>query len=145
MGKSFFRGSDAEVYTGSRAFSAKINESPSAYGISPERAAEYAVVDVAYAAAYVAAVSPEQRTKGRVCAKNQAKARLMRMASDLANIIAGSGASDVEKISLGLSVRAKPAPLPPPGKPDAHRVMLLGDGSIQLTWKCKNPPGSRGT
>lgn len=145
MGKSFFRGTDAEVYSGSHAFSAKINESGSAYGISPELAAQYALLDADYAAAYLASQNPGLRTTSRVIEKNDSKARLMSMASDLAKIIGGSGVSDGEMIALGLSVRATPAPLPPPGRPDEFRVRLLGDGSWELTWKCKNPPGSRGT
>jgi len=34
---------------------------------------------------------------------------------------------------------------PPPGTPFAFTVGLLQDGSLQLTWKCRNPSGTVGT
>src|SRR5687768_9211610 len=34
MARSFFAGTDAELYTGSAAFSAKINQSPESFGLS---------------------------------------------------------------------------------------------------------------
>lgn len=38
-----------------------------------------------------------------------------------------------------------PSTPPPPGTPFELSVGLLGDGSLQLKWKCSNPAGTTGT
>ena len=38
-----------------------------------------------------------------------------------------------------------PAPVPPPGVPEAFRVQLLQSGAVKLSWKCANPPRAQGT
>jgi hypothetical protein len=146
MAHSFFTGTDAQLYTGSAAFSARISLTPAAFGLLESQAVEYAALDASYAACYMAALDPQQRTKAKVVGKNEARARLRAMASDLAKIIGGTASvTSEQKVELGLNVPAMPSPLPPPGTPHSFRVTLMGDGSIGLGWKCKNPPGSRGT
>src|SRR5688572_1674884 len=118
MAHSFFTGTDAQLYTGSAAFSAQISLAPELYGLLESQAAAYASLNAIYAACYLAAHNPEQRTRGRVVAKNEARARLRAMAADLAKIIDAT-VTDGQKVELGLNVRAKPSRLPPPGTPDA--------------------------
>ncbi len=146
MAHSFFTGTDAQLYTGSHAFSAKISATPEAYGLVESQAAEYASLNAIYAASYLTALDPQQRTRGTVIEKNDVRARLRVMASELAGIIGATvSVTSGQKLELGLNVRAQPSPLPPPGTPDRFRVTLSGDGSVELGWKCNNPPGSRGT
>lgn len=38
-----------------------------------------------------------------------------------------------------------PGALPPPGTPFGFTVGLLQNGSLELKWKCSNPPGTYGT
>src|SRR5690606_22240978 len=84
--------------------------------------------------------------QAKVQAKNDAKTSLKRMASDLSKIVSGSpGTTHEQRIELGLSVRAKPSPLPPPGACAGFKVVLHADGSLQLSWKSDNPSGARGT
>lgn len=40
---------------------------------------------------------------------------------------------------------APPSTPPPPGTPFELSVGLLGDGSLDLKWKCNNPSGTMGT
>ena len=40
---------------------------------------------------------------------------------------------------------SKPAPVAPPGQPSNFAFHIDGDGSLKLTWKCKNPRNSSGT
>jgi hypothetical protein len=40
---------------------------------------------------------------------------------------------------------ALPSPIPAPGTPTNFTVALLGDGSLELKWKCANPAGAAGT
>src|SRR5687768_14510632 len=82
MGKSFFRGTDAELYTGSANFSTLITATPTVFGLTAPQATAYAALNAAYAAAYVAANNPLTRTKPAITAKNDAKIPLKIMASD---------------------------------------------------------------
>lgn len=147
MARSFFNTrNDAELYTGSAAFSAQISATPEAFGITSEIASGYAALDAVFAAAYMAANAPDTRTRGAVAAKDDAAAAVKRQAAAIAKLIAASPAvTDQQKLDLGLSVRKAPSPLPPPGTPNDFRVTLSADGSIELTWKCVHPRGSRGT
>src|SRR5687767_11666256 len=90
MGRSFFLGTDAELYTGSKAFSSQITATPTAFGLTAANASAYAALNSAYEAAYLAANNAETRTKGAVQAKRDAKIALKAMASDLAKIIDGT-------------------------------------------------------
>jgi hypothetical protein len=40
---------------------------------------------------------------------------------------------------------ATPSPKPPPGAPTDFAGPLMADGSLELAWKCANPPGATGT
>ena len=146
MARSFFTGTDAELYTGSESFSTKISATPTAYGLTAAQASSYASLNSVYAASYMAAQDPETRTKGQVAAKNTARDNLRIAASDLAKIIDGTpSVTDQQKIDLGLNVRKIPSPMPPPGTPYQLKVELLPNGSLKLKWKCNNPAGSTGT
>lgn len=145
MGKSFFLGTDAELYAGSAAFSAQITATPTSFGLVAAQATAYAALNAAYATAYLAATNPLTRTKGAIEGKDAAKASLKIMASDLAKIIDGTATvTDQQKANLGLSVRATPTPRPAPGMPTDFRVELFQNGSIGLKWKCANPAGAPG-
>lgn len=146
MGSSFFRGNDAELYTGSENFSTKISATPTAFGLSAPAAAAYAALNTTWRSAYEVATDPATRTKAAIAAKNEARDPLRQMASDLAKIIDGtSTVTNEQRIELGLNVRATPTPVPPPGTPSNFRVELFEDGSLQLKWKCNNPNGAKGT
>jgi hypothetical protein len=147
MGKSFFLGTYAEVYTGSAAFSTQITATPTAFGLVAAQATAYAALNDAYATAYLAAQDPSTRTKGQTAAKKTAKQNLIVMASNLAKIIQGTPTvTDQQKIDLGISVRATPTPIGPLGKAEDFKVSLdPASGTVKLTWKCKNPRGASGT
>jgi len=126
--RSFFYGSDAELYTGSANFSTKIGSKGSQYGITPQQATDYATANAVYAAKYEAAIDPETRTKGKIAAKNAAKASLKLMASDLAKFVDGTpSVTDEMKIDLGLAVRKQPSPQPAPTeRPAVNIVSVVG-------------------
>ena len=146
MARSFFAGTDAQLYAGSASFATKISATPTAYGLTAPQATAYAARNATYAAAYEAAIDPETRTKGTVAAKNDARVAVRMTASDLAKVINGTATvTDEQKIDLGLNVRKRPSPRPAPGTPSDFGIKLSGDGSLTLTWTCKNPKGSTGT
>ncbi len=145
MSRSFFTGNDAELYSGSAAFSAQITATPTAFGLTAPLAAEYAALNDAYAAAWLAATDPEQRTKGKVREKNSAKVALRRKASELAKLIDGTASvTDAQRDNLGLSVRNVPGPVGNPATPTSCVAEFTGDGSVRLKWKCENPRGCIG-
>ncbi len=147
MGKSFFNGStDAELLSGSRNFAEKISVGWAAYGISEAMAMAYVALDAQWQAAYKASHAPDSRTTCQLIGKNDLRARVKAMASRLGKLISGNpNILDDNLASLGLSVRAKAAPLAEPGMPYRLSTKLDGDGSLILSWKCDNPAGSRGT
>lgn len=40
---------------------------------------------------------------------------------------------------------ATPSPVPPPGTPEGFKATINPTGTLKLSWKCANPPGSSGT
>ena len=139
MGRSFYYGTDAELYTGSQSFSTKITATPTAFGLVAADATSYAALNAIYETAYLEAVDPETRTKGKIAAKAQARVNLMAAAADLAKKIDGtSTVTDEQKIDLGLSVRATPTPIPAPD--EAPNVDILE--RIGTTVKIKMHDGS---
>jgi hypothetical protein len=146
MGRSFFLGTYAELYTGSQAFSTQITATPTAFGLTAAQATAYAALNDAYATAYLAAEDPSTRTQGQTAARRTARQNLVVMASNLAKIIQGTPTvTDQQKIDLGISVRATPTPMGPLGQARNFKVVLdPASGIVNLTWKCTNPRGATG-
>ena len=140
MGRSFYLGTIAQLYTGTQTFATLIVASPTSYGLSASIAAAYKTLSDSYVAKYILSEAPETRTKGTVRARNDAKTLLKQKAAELAKIIeATPSVTNQQRDNLGLSVRATPTPMPPPGTPGDFKVELLGDGSVQTMWKANNP------
>ncbi len=147
MSRSFFTfTNDWELVNASRVFSEKISLSPAVYGLTAAEAAAYSVLHHAFADAYSHAAAPGRKCTSLVIGKNDARAPLVAMASRLAKRIDGvASVTDEQRIDLGLSVRAKRSPQGAPGTPERFGLSLLGNGCVELHWKCKNPRGSTGT
>jgi hypothetical protein len=146
MGKSFYLGTEEQLYIGSNSFTAKIVLAPTDYGLVAGQATAYQSLNTTWAAAYLAAKDPDTRTKAKVQAKNDAKVPLMAMLSGLAGIIEKCPTvTNEQRVLLGLSVRALPTPIGPPGLPTSFNATLNFNGSLDLSWKCPNPRGSTGT
>ncbi len=146
MGKSFYYGTDAQLYTGSQTFSDLINAAATTYGLTVAQAASYQTLNDSFAASYMLSQAPETRTKGTIQARNDAKVLLKQKAAELAKIVeATPTVTNQQKIDLGLSVRATPTIKPPPGTASNFKVTLQGDGSVQATWRANNPTGLTGT
>lgn len=145
MGRSFYFGTAAQLYTGSQTFSDLINASATTYGLTTAQATAYKALNDDYAAKYRLSEAPETRTRGTIQARNDSTVLLTQKAAELAKIVdATPTVTNQQKIDLGLSVRATPTPKPPPGTPSHFRVELLGDGSVQVTWRANNPTGMTG-
>ncbi len=145
MGRSFYFGTPAQLYTSSQTFSDLINAAATSYGLTSAQALSYQTLNDDYRAKFVLSQAPETRTKGTIQARNDSKFLLIQKAAELAKIIeATPTVTNQQKVDLGLSVRATPSPMPPPGTCSNFKVELLGDGSVKSTWKANNPPGMTG-
>lgn len=147
MARSFFTlRNDAALANASANFSNLISAAPTTYGLTAANASSYAAKQAAFAAAVEAVGNKLTKNTALVIARNDARQELVTMASDLAKIIDGTPTvTNEQKAELGLSVRKTPAPVPPPGTPYDFKATLLGNGDLELKWKCNNPTGSAGT
>jgi hypothetical protein len=146
MGRSFYLAkSHADLYAGSNTFSNLISSAYASYGLSQAQAQDYAALNATYGAAFLLAQAPQTRTRSTLQDRNDAAIPLVAKAAELAKIIdATPTVTNSQKVALGLSVRATPSPMPPPGTPDRFKVTLLADGSVQSKWKANNPAGMTG-
>jgi hypothetical protein len=146
MGQSFYLAKTyAALLTASQAFSDLINVGATAYGLTTLQASDYQTLNDTFAAKYQLAQAPDTRTKATVQGLKDARVALVAKASQLAKIVeATPTVTNEQKAALGLSVRATPQPAPAPGTCSDFKVELLGDGSVQSTWRANNPPGVSG-
>jgi hypothetical protein len=145
MPKSFYLGTDHELYTGGSDFSAKITASPGAFGLDSSQCVAYAAVNAAYASAYEASQDPATRTKAKISAKNQARANLRKATADLARIIDGTATvTDEQKIELGLNVRASSARVPPPGVAPVAEIIGVNGHLVSVRVRDGETPSRRG-
>jgi hypothetical protein len=79
------------------------------------------------------------RAAGAACI---AKVRVAATAAAAAG--AGDEGGHVYSIAL-LPMPARPGRVPAPGQPRGFASTLLVDGTLRLTWRCKNPVGAAGT
>src|SRR5690242_17687248 len=106
MARSFLPNNQGELLLWSSAFSAGIDAMGESIGIDPQQCANYAQLHAQYAAALSAALAPDTRTRGKVSAKNDARAALKNEARRLARIVnAHPSVTDVQRANLGLSMR----------------------------------------
>ena len=142
MATHFIPSREADLVTWSTNFNTLIVATPTAFGLVAGQATTYTGLHTAFVDAYQAAKDPGTRTPASIVTKNDARRALVANARLLARIIqATPSVTDTQRAELGLSVRGEPAPVGNPGTPTDFRVGLLGDGSLDLKWKCKNPAG----
>jgi hypothetical protein len=146
MGKSFYlTQSYSSLRDASQVFSDLINAGATTYGLTTLQATSYQTLNDDYVAKYVLATAPETRTKATILDRNNSALLLKAKAAELAKIVeATPTVTDGQKANLGLSVRATPAPMPPPGTPSDFKAQLMNDGSVQSTWRANNPVGMTG-
>lgn len=69
----------------------------------------------------------------------------IRQAAAQAGLAGGAVAAGEVYVAAHVPPPAPKRRLPPPGRPTDVRIALLGDGTLRLTWKCRNPRGAIGT
>jgi len=151
MAVSFFPNADAAALAWAQHFSSMITASATTYGLTAAQATAYAALVTSYQTA-LAASEPTVRSKTTTAAKNQAKATLKLSSTQLANIIYGQPTvTDAQKIALGLTVRATPTPVPPPGNPPSLDIVSVVGRTVKIrvhndaSSKRARPAGVTGT
>jgi hypothetical protein len=113
MGKSWLPDSDPGLLAWSLNFSTRISQNPQSVGLTPQLASAYAALHQAFATA-LEACDPAVRNEASVIAKNQARENLKADARLLNNLVQGTASvTDEQKRLLGLTIRARPSPVPP--------------------------------
>lgn len=97
-------------------FDQMINSAPADYGLTPELAAEFHVLFVAFESALAVATAPASRTKPSIIAKDAARDAMKTRLRQLRNMVNGQMATtDAQRVSLGFKPqRTKKAPVIPP-------------------------------
>ena len=147
----FLPNTDARLLAWSLNFSTLITATPTAYGLTTAQANTYRGLHNAYATA-LAACDPSMRTKMAVATKNTARNNLKANARLLANLVNGTASvTNAQKLQLGLTVKAKPTPIPPPSAAPALDVMSVAGWTVKVKLhdtasgkKRGKPPGVSG-
>jgi hypothetical protein len=115
--------------------------------------ADVALMTDLVAEAKAAQMAARQARSAARCATDRYRSAIQKMCGHGSDCIrkikaraaaAGGNFNDVYAKSL-IPPPAQSSPLPPPGMPTNFRAELRQDGTLKLTWTCKNPKGSQGT
>jgi len=97
--------------------------------------------------AYNDALSARDAAKAATLAFDNAVAAMADAGADIIKQIRAKAATAGTSVYVlaQIPAPATPTPVGPPGTPYDFGVELLGDGSLELRWRCINPAGSVGT
>lgn len=144
MARNFYYGTDARIVAGSARFASRINASPSAFGLSPERAASYAALDAILQSAYHAAITPNTRTPVAVREKDEALRAARLEAARVASIIsATTTVDDGQLLALGLLPRPRRAARPAPDEPPIVNVAMVVGRLVTVRIRAQSSDGAR--
>jgi hypothetical protein len=118
-----------------------------AIGSSAPAVADFSTKTTAARAAYVVKQAAEEAVRNANANFDLALLAATTAAADIIKQVRAKAATDGDAIYTlaSLPIPATPAPLGPPGTPEALKVELNPDGSLKLSFKCANPAGSYGT
>lgn len=149
---SFLPTVDSKLLAWSANFSALLTATPLAFSMTVGQATTYAAAHAAFATALTAATTPSTRTTENIVAKDAAKASLKTLAGSYGRMIqANVAVTDAQKISLGLTVRATPTPIPAPSDAPGLEVKSVTGWTVKIklsdtasSAKRGKPPGVSG-
>lgn len=118
-------------------------------GIAPATATNYKGAYLAFAAAVSAANKARAESKRATDAQNEALDAFRSLNGDVVRQIRSFAQLQANPNSVYTLAQidpvAPPSPVGPPGACTDFKVFLNSDGSVRLTWKCKNPANAQGT
>jgi hypothetical protein len=117
-----------------------------AIGSSAPEVAAIAAKTEAARAALVAQETAQDTAKTRTAELRQAVDALLQAGSDLIKKVRAKAATDGDVIYnlANIPAPATPSAVGQPGQPTALQASLLPNGTLDLSWKCTNPPGCNG-
>ncbi|HYE61329.1 MAG TPA: fibronectin type III domain-containing protein [Phycisphaerales bacterium] len=122
---------------------------PAAVGLSPTQAAAYtqAVTDAGDALDSISMLKQALKTAtANANEKFRTLNQVMTQTVELIDIFAANSADPQEVYNTAeLLPPTVPSEAGPPGLPGLFRATLNEDGSVKISWKCKNPVGTQGT
>ncbi len=135
MAHDFIPRRDCDFVNFSASFSARINATPVAFGLTPAMASDYAALNATLHSAFTRATQSITRTTPAVGAKNTARRNAERSLRQLARLIqATPGVSNEHKQALGLTVRdTQPSPVRRPVERPRVSAKLLFGSTVRIT------------
>lgn len=118
-----------------------------AIGTTSTAVTDLATKTTAARAAYNAQQAARNAARSATNAYNLAVAAMTSAVADILKQVKTKAAISGDSVySLAdIPVPATPSPKPPPGTPTDFVATLNPDGSLNLKWRCPNPPGASGT
>lgn len=140
----FLPNTDAGLLAWSLNFSTLISAGAVSYGLTTGQATAYATLHASYGTA-LAACDKAIRTKSAVSTKNAAKAALKTNARLLANLVNGTATvTNAQKLALGLTVRSKPSPVPPPSAAPGLDILSVNAWTVKIKLHDSSSSAKRG-
>lgn len=124
---------DSLLLNWSTNFNTRATASPTTFGLTAAQMTAYTPVHDAFVTAYNAASAPGARSKSLTTAKEQAKVNLLAAARPLYGLVqANPAVSAANKDLIGVTVRAVPAPIPPPADAPALDVVSVTGRTVRI-------------
>lgn len=128
----FLPSSDSKLLAWSLNFNTLIVATPTVFGLSSAFATAYTALHNAFATG-LAACDPAIRTKSAVATKNTARTNLKNNARLLADLVNGTATvTNAQKLSLGLTVRHAPTPIPAPSDAPALDIKSVNAWTVSI-------------
>jgi hypothetical protein len=145
MANDYLPARDANLANWTANFHALTTASPTTYGLTSAQATGYATNDSIWQAALATATDPSTRTKPSVAAKDAAKANIILLSRQLANVVQSFPTiTDTLLSNLGLTVRSTSRPpTPPPATYPLIAAISAQGGQLALRINDQNTPDLR--
>ena len=126
-------------------FSTKITATPIPFGLTAAQATGFAALYTAYNTAYQTASNRTTRSPVNVELKNVAKQNMLVGARSLANVVQNCPTvTNAQRLDLGLTVRVKPAPVPPPATAPKLEIGNVTGWTVRITLRDAASGSKRG-
>lgn len=135
---------DSLLLNWSTNFNTRCVAAPITFGLTATQMTAYTPLHTAFVTAYNAANIVGARSKSLVSAKDDAKAALLVYARELYGFVqANNTVSDANKDLIGVTVKARPTPTPPPDTPPALDIVSVVGRTVRVRLHDASGEGNR--
>ncbi len=133
MGHGYLPITDAGLLAWTNNFLLGIQDTPTAVGLTTVQVSAYDLAYSEWRDKLAAAVNPSTRGTLTVFAKNEIKKQIISISREYAAIVqAFPGTTDEQRVSLGLTVRKSPAPIPAPDFAPSMDIVSVNGRTITV-------------